>query len=95
MAMNNSVETLEALIDPKTSEVRHIAYQIDGVGDFRRENGKWVPDNEEAEPGQFDDLDIRELDTTKAMPLIERWDTGESLSEDDVLEYELSEEEAE
>lgn len=95
MAMSNSVETLEALIDPKTAEVRHIAYQIEGVGDFRRENGKWVPDNEEAEPGQFDDLNIRELDTTKAMPLIERWDTGESLSEDDVLEYELSEEEAE
>jgi len=91
MTINDSVENLEALIDPETSEVKHIAYQIEGMGEFRRENGKWVPDTNEAEPGQFDDLDIKELDTTKAMALIERWDTGESLSESDVLEYELPE----
>ena len=89
MTTNDSVENLEALIDPKTSEVKHIAYQIEGIGEFRRENGRGGPDTIEAEPGQFDDLDIVELDTAKAMPLIERWDAGDSISESDVLEYEL------
>jgi hypothetical protein len=89
---NESIETLEALIDPKTREVKHLAYQVEGVGDFRREGGKWVPDLEEFS-GQFDDLNIIDLDISKAMPLIEQWDTGEAMSEEDVKEYALPEEE--
>jgi hypothetical protein len=89
---NESIETLEALIDPRTREVKYIAYQVEGVGDFRREGGKWIVDLEDT-PGQFDDLDIIDLDISKAMPLIEQWDTGEAMSEEDVKEYALPEEE--
>jgi hypothetical protein len=92
MATNNPVEILEALIDPRTREVKYITYQVEGVGDFRREGGKWVVDLEET-PGQFDDLDIVELDISSSMPLIEKWDTGDGVSEKDVREYELPEEE--
>jgi hypothetical protein len=90
MATNNPVETLEALISPKTGEVMYLAYQVEGVGDFRREGGKWVPDFEDS-AGQFDDLDIIDLDISKAMPLIDKWDTGEGMSREDVKEYALTE----
>ena len=89
---NEAVETLEALIDPKTREVKFIVYEVEGVGDFRREGGKWIPDLEEF-PGQFNDLNIIDLDIEKAMPLIEKWDAGEGMSEEDVQEFALSEEE--
>jgi hypothetical protein len=89
---NESIETLEALIDPRTKEVKYLTYQVEGVGNFRREGGKWIVNLEDT-PEQFDDLNIIDLDISKAMPLIEQWDTGEAMSEKDVKEYALPEEE--
>lgn len=92
METNNSLETLEALIDPRTREVKYLTYQVEGVGEFRREGGKWVVNLEET-PEQFDDLDVVDLDISNAMPLIEQWDTGDGVLEEDVRKYELPEEE--
>ena len=59
--MATSVETLDALLDPQTREVKALVYQVAGLGLFRREDGKWVPDYEKEE-NEYDDMPFVELD---------------------------------
>ena len=92
--MASSVEELQAFLDPDTREVKYLMYLVDGLGVFSRENSKWVPAIEKTE-GEFEDLPIIDLDPSKAMPLVEKWDTGEGVTDDDLQEYSLQEEEAE
>ena len=92
--MATSVETLDALLDPQNREVKALVYQVAGFGLFRREDGKWVPDYEKEE-NEYDDMPFVELDPSKSIPLIQKWDTGEGVTDDDLQEYSLQEEEAE
>jgi|DEB0MinimDraft_10_1074344.scaffolds.fasta_scaffold01120_2 hypothetical protein len=92
--MASSVEQLEALLDPETREVKYLMYMVSGLGSFLRKDGKWVVAYEETD-NQFEDLPIIDLDPSKSMPLIEKWDTGEGVKDDDLQEYALPEEEDE
>lgn len=89
--MADNVETLDALLDRDTREVKVLSYQVSGLGLFRRDNGKWVPDYEDAED-EYDDMLVIELDPSKSTPVIEKWDAGEGLMDDDLQEYALPEE---
>ena len=92
--MANSVEEFQALLDPDTREVKYLLYFVEGLGNFERKDGKWAPLVEETD-GQFENLPIIDLDPSKSMPLIEKWDTGEGVKDDDLQEYALPEEEDE
>lgn len=89
--MADNVETLDALLDRETREVKVLSYQVSGLGLFKRDNGKWVPDYEETED-EYDDMLVIELDPSKSTPVIEKWDAGEGLMDDDLQEYALPEE---
>jgi hypothetical protein len=93
MAISNEgpVETLEVLISNKDSAVQHLVYEVAGLGGFRREGGKWVPDVEDT-PDQFDEMKVIDIDMNKASDLVAKWDSGEKLSEEDFKQYELPEE---
>jgi hypothetical protein len=87
--MSNGIQTLEVLLDPKTREIKYFTYLVEGLGDFRREGSKWVPNYEETD-GQFEELVVFELDATKSRELVDKWDTN-TLTESDLAEYVIEE----
>lgn len=93
MAISNEepVETLEALIGNKSGVVEYIVYEVAGLGSFRREDGKWVVDTEDT-PDQFDEMKIIDLDINGVAELLEKWDSKEELTEEDLMKYALPEE---
>jgi hypothetical protein len=92
MATNQEpVEMLELLVSNKNSEIKYLIYEVVGLGGFRREGGKWVPNLEETDD-QFDDMRVFNIDINKSSDLLTKWDSGEELSEEDINQYLLPEE---
>jgi predicted ATPase len=88
---NERVETLEALIGNKSGEVEYIVYEVGSLGSFRREGGKWIVNTEDT-PDQFDEMKIVDLDISKVPELLQKWDSKEKLTEEELSSYALPEE---
>ena len=92
MATNEeSVETLELLVGNKDSSIQYLVYGVLGLGDFRRENGKWIPHTEDTED-QFDDMRIFTIDMNKASDFVAKWDAEGKVSVEEVSQFEASKE---
>ncbi len=92
MATNEeSVETLELLVGNKDNSIQYLVYGVLGLGDFRRENGKWIPHTEDTED-QFDDMRIFTIDMNKASDFVAKWDAEGKVSVEEVSQYEAPEE---
>lgn len=85
------VETLEALIGNKSGVVEYIVYEVSGLGGFRREGGKWIPDTQDI-PDQFDEMKIIDLDINNVGDLLAKWDAEGKISEEEIMQYALPEE---
>ncbi len=85
------VETLELLVSNKDASIQYLVYEVAGLGAFRREDGKWVPHLEETED-QFDDMRVFNIDMNKGSDFVAKWDSEGTVSVEEVVPYELSEE---
>jgi hypothetical protein len=88
---NEPVETLEALISNEEDVVEYILYHVEGLGEFRREGGKWIVNTQDV-PEQFNEMKIIDLDISNIGGLLAKWDAEEKISEEQIMQYALSEE---
>ena len=93
MAISNEepVETLEALISREEDVVEYILYYAEGLGEFRREGGKWIFNTQDV-PEQFDDMKSIDLDISNVGGLLAKWDAEEKILEEEIMQYALPEE---
>jgi hypothetical protein len=89
--MADKVENLEALISREEDVVEYILYYVEGLGEFRREGGKWIVNTQDV-PEQFDDMKSIDLDVYNLGDLLVKWDSGEKISEEQIMQYALPEE---
>ena len=88
---NEPVEILEAQISREEDVVEYILYRVEGLGEFRREGGKWIVNTQDV-PDQFDDMKSIDLDISNIGGLLAKWDAEEKISEEEVMQYALPEE---
>ena len=89
--MADKVENLEALISREEDVVEYILYYVEGLGEFRREGGKWIVNTQDV-PEQFDDMKSIDLDVYNLGDLLVKWDSEEKISEEQIMQYALPEE---
>ena len=88
---NEPVEILEAQISREEDVVEYILYRVEGLGEFRREGGKWIVNTQDV-PDQFDDMKSIDLDISNIGGLLAKWDAEEKISEEEIMKYALPEE---
>ena len=88
---NEPVEILEAQISREEDVVEYILYRVEGLGEFRREGGKWIVNTQDV-PEQFDDMKSIDLDISNVGGLLAKWDAEEKISEEEIMQYALPEE---
>lgn len=87
-------QSVEALTDEESKELMTVVYDVENLGTFFRIEGEWKMGTPEIAE-EYDGAVVTPIEYNKATELVEKFDAGEKMTEDDLDEYAAPEEEDE
>lgn len=85
-------QAVEALTDEDTKKLLTVVYDVENLGSFFRIGGEWKMGTPEIAE-EYDGAVVTPIKYEKAAELVEKFDAGEEITEDDLEEYAAPEEE--